>query len=239
MPLAGPLALVLPGLPAGGYAPSTGATPSLEDLVRWRDLPYCIYPGPEDKCFSGAHLRRGGPGHRHVPRHRGGEHGRRLQRSAAAELGEGRGPRGGSHDGTRRLGPAVPRLRPLHLEEGGPLLLALGRHPARGPGGQAGARQLPAALARPGALGVPPPLRRGRPLHPGRRRRRLPLLLAHRRPPHVAVLQPHERRPVPSSATTTPSATSSSSPTAASSTSAPPCPAASTRRRPPPTARAG
>ena len=25
-----------------------------DDLVRWRDLPYCIYPGPEDKCFSGA-----------------------------------------------------------------------------------------------------------------------------------------------------------------------------------------
>ena len=26
------------------------------DLVHWRDLPYCIYPDPEDKCFSGATL---------------------------------------------------------------------------------------------------------------------------------------------------------------------------------------
>lgn len=26
------------------------------DLVHWRDLPYCIYPDPEDKCFSGAAL---------------------------------------------------------------------------------------------------------------------------------------------------------------------------------------
>ena len=26
------------------------------DLVHWRDLPYCIYPNPEDKCFSGAAL---------------------------------------------------------------------------------------------------------------------------------------------------------------------------------------
>jgi beta-fructofuranosidase len=24
------------------------------DLVHWRDLPYAIYPGPEDKCYSGA-----------------------------------------------------------------------------------------------------------------------------------------------------------------------------------------
>ena len=27
-----------------------------DDLVHWRDLPYCIYPGPEEKCFSGATL---------------------------------------------------------------------------------------------------------------------------------------------------------------------------------------
>jgi len=26
------------------------------DLVHWRDLPYCIYPDPEDKCFSGSAL---------------------------------------------------------------------------------------------------------------------------------------------------------------------------------------
>jgi beta-fructofuranosidase len=27
-----------------------------KDLVHWRDLPYCIYPNPEDKCYSGAAL---------------------------------------------------------------------------------------------------------------------------------------------------------------------------------------
>ena len=27
-----------------------------DDLIHWRDLPYAIYPNPEDKCFSGAAL---------------------------------------------------------------------------------------------------------------------------------------------------------------------------------------
>ena len=27
-----------------------------DDLIHWRDLPYCIYPDPEDRCFSGAAL---------------------------------------------------------------------------------------------------------------------------------------------------------------------------------------
>ena len=27
-----------------------------EDLLRWRDLPYCIYPHPEERCYSGATL---------------------------------------------------------------------------------------------------------------------------------------------------------------------------------------
>jgi len=27
-----------------------------EDLIRWRDLPYAIYPNPEEKCFSGTTL---------------------------------------------------------------------------------------------------------------------------------------------------------------------------------------
>ena len=27
-----------------------------DDLIHWRDLPYCIYPDPEDRCFSGATL---------------------------------------------------------------------------------------------------------------------------------------------------------------------------------------
>ena len=31
-----------------------------DDLIHWRDLPYCIYPSPEDKCFSGATLMEEG-----------------------------------------------------------------------------------------------------------------------------------------------------------------------------------
>ena len=27
-----------------------------DDLIHWRDLPYCIYPDPEERCFSGATL---------------------------------------------------------------------------------------------------------------------------------------------------------------------------------------
>ena len=27
-----------------------------DDLVHWRDLPYCIYPAPENRCFSGSTL---------------------------------------------------------------------------------------------------------------------------------------------------------------------------------------
>ena len=27
-----------------------------EDLIHWRDLPYAIYPNPEEKCYSGATL---------------------------------------------------------------------------------------------------------------------------------------------------------------------------------------
>ena len=27
-----------------------------DDLIHWRDLPYCIYPDPEDRCYSGATL---------------------------------------------------------------------------------------------------------------------------------------------------------------------------------------
>ena len=27
-----------------------------DDLIHWRDLPYAIYPNPEDKCYSGTTL---------------------------------------------------------------------------------------------------------------------------------------------------------------------------------------
>ena len=31
-----------------------------EDLVHWKGLPYALYPGPEDRCFSGNILVEGG-----------------------------------------------------------------------------------------------------------------------------------------------------------------------------------
>ena len=31
-----------------------------DDLIHWRDLPYAIYPNPEDKCFSGSALAEDG-----------------------------------------------------------------------------------------------------------------------------------------------------------------------------------
>ena len=49
------MAPLLPGLPAGGSRPHWGHAIS-DDLVHWRDLPYAIYPDPEECCFSGGAL---------------------------------------------------------------------------------------------------------------------------------------------------------------------------------------
>ena len=58
------------------------------DLIHWRDLPYAIGPGPEERCYSGTALVEGGPGDRHVPRGGSREHGGRFPRPAAVELAE-------------------------------------------------------------------------------------------------------------------------------------------------------
>jgi beta-fructofuranosidase len=56
---------------------------------------------------------------------------------------------------------------------------------------------IPASLEGSGNVGIPPSVPRKRPVRPGRRRRRMPVLLADRRQAHPAALQPHERRQVP------------------------------------------
>ena len=43
------------GYPSEDPRPHWGHAMS-EDLIHWRDLPYCIYPNPEEKCYSGATL---------------------------------------------------------------------------------------------------------------------------------------------------------------------------------------
>ena len=107
-----------------------------DDLIHWRDLPLAIYPNPEDKCYSGATLVEED---RVIAMYHGTQrrqHGGRVQRSAAAELGEGDRQGGDSDRQRRRLAAAVPRLRSVHLEEGRHVLLAVRRHPA-GPRRQA------------------------------------------------------------------------------------------------------
>ena len=78
-----------------------------DDLIHWEDLPYAIYPNPERCCFSGINTRRRRPRHRHVSRHHGWHHGRRIQRPPALELGKsdwtGRNP----HAKPRWLHPAL------------------------------------------------------------------------------------------------------------------------------------
>ena len=80
-----------------------------DDLVHWRDLPYAIYPDPEECCFSGGAPRRGRPGHSDLPRDAGRQHGRRLQRPAAAQLGEGHRPAGHSRSRSTTAPPGSTR----------------------------------------------------------------------------------------------------------------------------------
>ena len=52
---AGPLASLLPSLPARRPRQHWGHAIS-DDLIHWQDLPYAIYPNPEERCYSGAAL---------------------------------------------------------------------------------------------------------------------------------------------------------------------------------------
>ena len=168
-----------------------------DDLMRWRDLPYCIYPHPEECCFSGATLVEAD---RVVAMYHGTKAGNMVAVSSDPLLLN-----------WRKVGDAP--VIPIAAPDGGSLpyrvfdpciwrqggsYYSLSAGPAsRRPGRHAGGCGLPVPLQGLGALGVPASVRRRRPLHARGRRRRLPLLLAHRRQAHAALLQPHERRPVP------------------------------------------
>ena len=60
-----------------------------DDLIHWRDLPYAIYPNPEDRCYSGSTLVEED---RVIAMYHGtkiGQHGCCLQRPLVTQLGEG------------------------------------------------------------------------------------------------------------------------------------------------------
>ena len=168
-----------------------------DDLIHWRDLPLAIYPNPEDKCFSGSTLVEED---RVIAIYHGIAAGTMVAVSSDPlllnwEKVTGKAviplPKAG------RSAASLQHLRSVHLEERRDVLRADGRHPARGAGRKAGPRRIPASLEGPGRVGVPAPVSGRRSIRHGRRRRRVPLLLADRRPAHPAALQPHERRQVP------------------------------------------
>ena len=190
--LAGPLPSLLPSLPARGHPPALG--PRHKRRPRPLARPALLHLSePRTLLFFGSHAGRGRPRPCHVPRHGGRQHGRHVFGPAVAQLEKGRQQGRNSHPAR----PALPSIRPLYLEAGRRVLLAVGGHQARRPGRPARARQLPLQVQRSGALGVSPPLRRGRRVHARRRRRSLSLFLADWRPPHPPLLQPSKRRPVP------------------------------------------
>ena len=157
-----------------------------DDLVHWRDLPYCIYPNPERCCFSGAALVEED---RVIAMYHGTEVGNMVATSSDPLLLNWEKVANKAVIPIQ-AGPALPRLRSLYMEAGRRLLLAVGGHQARRSGWQARARQFPLQVERSRTLGVSPPLRGGRWVHASRRRRGLSLFLADWRPPHPPLLQP-------------------------------------------------
>ena len=100
-----------------------------DDLVHWRDLPYCIYPNPERCCFSGAALVEED---RVIAMYHGTEVGNMVATSSDPLLLNWEKVANKavipirSADGSA---PALPSLRPLHLEAGRRVLLAVGGPP--------------------------------------------------------------------------------------------------------------
>ena len=200
--LAGPLAPVLPGAAAGGPAPALGPRRQLGPHPLARPA-LCHRSRTGGPVLLRHHAGGEGPGHRHVPRRGGRQHGGRFPRPAAVELAQGSRAAGHPLRGAGRATAAVRGLRPLHLGRRRRVLCPLAGDRPVPPRGPPLRHQLPVPLGGPGALGVPAPLRGGRPVHAAGRRRCLPLLLAHRQcrrwlaPAHPGVLQSRERWPVP------------------------------------------
>ena len=89
-----------------------------DDLIHWRDLPYAIYPNPEECCYSGATLVEED---RVIAIYHGTKVGNMVAVShdpLAAQLGEAHRRSGHTHRQRRRLTAALQGLRSLHLEEG-------------------------------------------------------------------------------------------------------------------------
>ena len=151
-----------------------------DDLIHWRDLPYAIYPNPEECCFSGAALVEED---RVIAMYHGTKVGNMVAVSDDPLLLNWEKLTGqavipiASEDGSPL---ALSSLRSLHLEQRWSLLRALRRHVAPCALRQAHRCRLPLPFGGPGSLGISAPLRRRRPLHLDRRRRRLSLFLAHR-----------------------------------------------------------
>ena len=192
--LAGAVASVLPGVPAGRSAPALGpCRKRRSDPLAGSAVLHLSAPGRV--LLLRRHVGGGGPGDRHVPRHEGGQHGGHGQRPAAVELAQG-GRWAGDSFAAQGRRCAVSGVRSVHLAARRLVLRALCWAGTGGPRRHPVGGGFPVPLAGLGTVGVSAPVHRGGPLHAARRRRRLPLLLAHRRQAHAAVLQPHERRPV-------------------------------------------
>ena len=103
-----------------------------DDLVHWRDLPYCIYPNPERCCYSGAALVEED---RVIAMYHGTVVGNMVAVSSDPLLLNWEKVTGAPvipmppADGPAR---AVPGIRSVHLEEGRGVLLAFRRHQTRG-----------------------------------------------------------------------------------------------------------
>ena len=96
-----------------------------DDLIHWRDLPYAIYPDPEESCFSGAALVEDD---RVIAMYHGTQVGNMVAVSSDPLLlnwEKVTGQAGYSDSAPGRVAAAVHGVRSLHLEEGRRLLLPL------------------------------------------------------------------------------------------------------------------
>ena len=129
-----------------------------DDLIHWQDLPYAIYPNPEERCYSGAALVEDD---RVIAMYHGTKVGNMVAVSHDPLLLNWEKLTGApvipkaSADGSPA---ALPGLRSLHLEERGPLLRPFRQYPAPRSIRQTHARQLPLPLAKPGRLGLSAPV---------------------------------------------------------------------------------
>ena len=157
------------------------------DLVHWRDLPYAIYPGPELKVYSGSTLV---DDDKVIAMYHGTMLGSMVATSSdPLLLNWDKVSDGAVVPIVNPNGFTLPYsvFDPCIWKKDGVYYSLCGGRTLTGPGGKP---------VRGNSLGIRPRIRRGRPLHLHRRRRRLPVFLAHRRQVYDEFLQPYERRTV-------------------------------------------